>query len=135
MVRCTLLESLKASELAAFFNEWPRRPSVDAIDAMLRGSYRVVVALDGDEIVGFCNAISDGRMFAYIPFVEVHPERRHEGIGTQMMRFLLDELDHLHGVDLTCDPELVPFYEPLGLVPLVSMVRRNKDALGRVGES
>jgi ribosomal protein S18 acetylase RimI-like enzyme len=120
---------LTSGDLHAFFNEWPRRPSDDAIDALIRGSYVVVIAMMRDEIVGFANAISDGRMFAYIPFVEVHPERRHLGIGTQLMDVLLGELRHMHGVDLTCDPELVPFYERVGLEPLVSMIRRNNDVL------
>ncbi len=124
---------LDSAHLHAFFNEWPKRPSDDAIDVLLRGSYIVVVAVatDGsdDDVVGFAHAYSDGRMFAYIPFVEVHPDRRHAGIGTQMMRVLLGELEHLHGVDLTCDQELVPFYEAVGLQPMVAMIRRNNAAL------
>src|SRR5687767_13484273 len=73
---------LRAADLEAFFNEWPRRPSNDSIDAMLKGSYRVMVGrLDG-EVMAFANSISDGTMFAYIPFVEVHadhprPRDRH----------------------------------------------------------
>jgi GNAT superfamily N-acetyltransferase len=118
---------LCAADLGAFFTEWPRRPSDDSIDAMLRGSYRVVVGRLAGEIVAFANAISDGRMFAYIPFVEVHPDHRGRGVGTALMRAMLDQLDAMHGVDLTCDPELVPFYERVGLQPLVAMVRRNND--------
>jgi len=68
-------------------------------------------------------------MFAYVPLLEVHPDRRGQGIGTEVMRTLLDALSRLHGIDVTCDPDLVPFYERFDLQPLVSMVRRNNDAL------
>lgn len=120
---------LTSAQLTAFFNEWPRRPSNEAIDVLLRGSYVVVVAMSGDDVVGFAHAYSDGRMFAYIPFVEVHPQHRHRGIGTNVMEVLLAELDALHGVDLSCDPELVPFYERVGLEPVVAMIRRNNAVL------
>lgn len=120
---------LTSEHLAAFFNEWPVRPGNDAIDVLLRGSYIVVVAVSGEDVVGFAHAYSDGRMFAYIPFVEVHPDHRHRGIGTIVMQVLLSELDDLHGVDLSCDPELVGFYERVGLQPVVAMIRRNNDAL------
>ena len=118
---------LRAADLHAFFNEWRIRPSVEALDAMLAGSYRVVLAKDGEEIVGFANAISDGRMFAYIPLVEVHPDRRGTGIGTELMRALLRELEHLHGVDLTCDDDLVPFYERVGLQRWTAMISRKNE--------
>lgn len=120
---------LTSVHLTAFFNEWPKRPSDEAIDVLLRGSYVVVVAMHGEDVVGFAHAYSDGRMFAYVPFVEVHPDHRRRGIGTDVMRVLLSELDGLHGVDLSCDPELVPFYERVGLEPVVAMIRRNNDVL------
>jgi ribosomal protein S18 acetylase RimI-like enzyme len=120
---------LRASDLGAFFNEWPRRPSEDALDAMIRGSYRVVVGRIDDEIVAFANAISDGHMFAYIPYVEVHPDHRSKGIGTELMRTMLGELAHIYGVDLSCDDDLVAFYERVGLQPVVAMISRNDAGL------
>ena len=116
---------LTSAHLGSFFNEWPVRPGNDAIDVLLAGSYVVVIAMTDDDVVGFAHAYSDGRVFAYIPFVEVHHDHRHRGIGTNVMQVLLAELDGLHGVDLSCDPELVGFYERVGLQPVVAMIRRN----------
>jgi len=52
---------------------------------------------------------------AYIPLLEVLPEWQGRGIGTELMRRLLDRLRGLYMVDLCCDAELEPFYRRLGL--------------------
>jgi GNAT superfamily N-acetyltransferase len=80
----------------------------------LRGSSHVVLARDGARVVGFVTAISDGVLSAYIPLLEVRPEYQRQGIGTELVRRLLDVLRGLYMVDLVCDEDVVPFYERLG---------------------
>ncbi|GAA5514984.1 hypothetical protein Dcar01_03748 [Deinococcus carri] len=41
------------------------------------------------------------------------------------MRHLLAQLDHLYAVDLSCESNLVPFYERPGFQPGSGMFRRN----------
>lgn len=72
------------------------------------------MALDGDRVVGFATAISDGVMSAFIPLLEVLPEYQRRGIGGELIRRLLGQLDHLYMVDLCCDGDLEPFYSALG---------------------
>ncbi len=76
------------------------------------------LALDGDAVVGFVTAISDGVMSAFIPLLEVRPEYRHQGIGTELVRRLLAQLDEFYMVDLCCDADLEPFYRALGFQTL-----------------
>ena len=75
-------------------------------------------------------AISDGVISAYIPLLEVLPDFQGRGIGKELTGRLLEELDGLYMVDLSCDEELVPFYEGLGLTRLdAALGVRNRAAV------
>ena len=124
------LEGVEPEQLAGFFVDWPRPPSTERHLEILRGSGHVVLAKDGERIVGFVTAISDGVLSAYIPLLEVLPEYQHRGIGTELVRRLLAQLGDLYMVDLCCDEDVVPFYERLGLRRWdAAMGIRNRDAL------
>jgi GNAT superfamily N-acetyltransferase len=88
-----------------------------------------VLARDAGEIIGFVTAISDGTLAAYIPLLEVRREWRGKGVGTELVRRLLTQLADLYMVDVICDPDLIPFYERFGMVPLCGLGRRNRSAL------
>ena len=81
------------------------------------------------EIIGFVTAISDGALAAYIPLLEVRREWRGNGIGSELMRRLLSQLEGFYMVDVVCDPDLIPFYERFGMVPVAGLGRRNRTAL------
>ena len=51
---------------------------------------------------------------------------RGRGIGTELVRRLLAELDGLYSVDLVCDAKLRPFYERFGMQPLLAMALRRR---------
>lgn len=76
-------------------------------------------------MVGFITAITDGVLSAYIPLLEVLPAYRGRGTGSELLRRLLQKLDHLYMVDLLCDAELQPFYERMGMRPATGMMIRN----------
>lgn len=120
------VDDLRADELrGGFFVGWPDPPDADAHLRLLRGSYRAVLARDGDVVVGFVNAVSDGVCAAYVPLLEVLPAWQRRGIGAELVRRMVAELAHLYMVDLCCDPGLAPFYERLGFARAAGMVQRN----------
>ncbi|MCX2949194.1 GNAT family N-acetyltransferase [Lentzea sp. NEAU-D7] len=125
----TDLDDLTETDLAGFFVGWPTPPSPAQHLAVLRGSYRVVIARSQDDVVGFVNMISDGVLTAFVPWLEVRPEFQGQGIGTELMRRVIAEAAHLYSVDLTCDDELRPYYERLGMVALTGMGLRNRTVL------
>jgi GNAT superfamily N-acetyltransferase len=126
----TSAEGVEPADLEGFFVGWPNPPSPRRHVELLRGSSRVILALDGRRVVGFATAISDGVLSAYVPLLEVLPERQGQGIGAELMRRLLAELDGLYMVDLACDEELVPFYDRLGLRRVgAALGLRNRDAI------
>lgn len=123
----TSLDGIDAADLAGFWVGWPRPPSATVHRRILRGSEAVVLAVDheaGGRVVGFITAIGDGVLTATIPLLEVLPGYRGRGIGTELVRRMLAQLDSRYMVDLTCDPGLVPFYERLGLIHADAMIAR-----------
>jgi ribosomal protein S18 acetylase RimI-like enzyme len=125
------LAEVEEEMLAGFFVGWPRRPSPAQHLAVLRGSYRAVVAIDDSTglVVGFVNLISDGVLTAFIPWLEVLPGYQGRGIGAELMRRILAGTDRFYSVDLVCDAELVPYYKRLGMLGTSSAVLRHPDAL------
>jgi ribosomal protein S18 acetylase RimI-like enzyme len=126
----TSLEGVAAKDLEGFFVGWPRPPSPERHLELLRGSSHVVLARDGRRVVGFASAISDGVLSAYVPLLEVLPEHQGRGIGSELIRRLLADLGDLYMVDVSCDDDLVPFYERLGLQRLdAALGVRNRAAI------
>jgi ribosomal protein S18 acetylase RimI-like enzyme len=121
---------VEPGQLRGFFVGWPNPPSPERHVEILRGSSHVVLAWDGERIVGFITAISDGVISAYIPLLEVVPEYQGRGIGAGLVRRLLAQVGELYMVDLCCDEDVVGFYERLGLHRWdAGMGLRNREAL------
>lgn len=112
-----------------FFEGWPNRPDPETHLALLRGSTHVVVAFDEstEMVVGFVNAVSDGVLSAFVPLLEVLPTYRGRGLGSDLVRELLDEIGDLYSIDVVCDPDLEAFYRHLGMQPSFGMAIRNYE--------
>ena len=125
------LAAVREDMLHGFFAGWPRRPSAGQHLAVLRGSYRSVVAIDDahGRVVGFVNMLSDGVLTAFIPWLEVLPGYQGQGIGGELMRRILDGTDRFYSVDLVCDAPLVPYYERFGMRGACSALLRHPAAL------
>ena len=80
---------------------------------LLAGSTETVSAWDGGELVGFGRIVSDEVTNGYISSVAVAPRWQDRGLGTRLMRALMDGREHLK---LTLDVRegAEPFYERLG---------------------
>ncbi len=129
IVYTTSLADLGPDQLHGFFVGWPNPPSPEAHLRILHGSAHVVLALDDEtnNVVGFITAISDGVSCAYIPHLEVLPQHQAQGIGSELMRRMLDQLRNLYMIDLLCDPDVQPFYERLGMHRTQGMLIRNYE--------
>lgn len=125
------VDTIEADRLTGFFVGWPTPASPEQHLAVLRGSYRAVVAIDEetDRVVGFINMISDGVLTAFVPWLEVLPEYQGQGIGSELVRRILADTEHLYSVDLLCDASLQPYYERFGMLRLPGMTLRHRSAL------
>jgi len=120
---------ISAEQLQGFFVGWPNPPTPETHLRILEGSDAVMLARDetSGAVVGFITAISDGVLCAYIPHLEVLPEYQGRGIGSELLRRMLERLRTLYMIDLLCDPDVQPFYERLGMRRATGMLIRNYD--------
>lgn len=110
-----------------FFDGWGSPPTPETHLRLLRGSDHVMLALDGENVVGYITAITDGVLAAYIPHLEVLKPYQGQGIGGELVRRMLETLRSLYMIDLICDPDVQPFYERLGMTRYTGMIHRNYD--------
>ena len=105
------MHGITTDQLQGFCVGW-RQPLTPAQlhQALRNGSY-LVLALDkrSQQVVGFVYALSDEVNFAFIPMLEVLPAYQKRGLGSELMRRLLGQLEHISCIDLTCDADMQPF--------------------------
>jgi ribosomal protein S18 acetylase RimI-like enzyme len=120
------LDGIEPRQLEGFFVDWPHPPSPETHLRLLSGSDHIVLAIDVEigQVVGYVTALTDGVLSGFIPLLEVLPAYQGRGIGQALMTRMLDRLGHLPNVDLLCDPDVVPFYERIGMKPAQGMVLR-----------
>lgn len=105
---------------------WPDRDAAGIAQAIASGvSFG---AWDGERMVGFARALSDGRYRAYVEDVVIDPEYRGRGIGERLVAALCEELADIEIVSLFCLPERVAFYERNGFVPHGTQVMMHREA-------
>ena len=85
-------------QLAKLFDQagWQHRTrDLGRLARVVRGSMFLVSAWDGDRLVGFARAISDGASDAQISTMVVHEDYRRKGIAKELVRRLLKGHDEL----------------------------------------
>ncbi|MFJ5767466.1 GNAT family N-acetyltransferase [Lysinibacillus sp. NPDC093210] len=127
MIYKNSLEGISSNMLNGFFVDWPSPPNPQTHLRLLEKSSKIVLAIDDNtnEVIGFITAISDGVLSAYIPLLEVLPQYKNKGIGKELVRRMLQELDNIYMIDLCCDDDLVPYYEKFGMTKTNGMIYRN----------
>jgi N-acetylglutamate synthase-like GNAT family acetyltransferase len=125
-------KEIKASGLAALYKDagwWQERNASD-IEKMLQDQISVG-AWNGDTLIGFSRAVTDGRFRAYIEDVVIQTGWRNHGIGKQLVTKLLEELSHIDIISLFCEDELIPFYERNGFKQSRSQFVMLKEMRGK----
>jgi ribosomal protein S18 acetylase RimI-like enzyme len=90
------------------------------IEAIYRHSLTHACAYLDGVLVGYVNVAWDGGVHAFLLDPTVHPAYRHRGIGTHLVRAMIDHLKMRGGLDwLHVDyrPELSGFYRQCGFRP------------------
>jgi N-acetylglutamate synthase-like GNAT family acetyltransferase len=97
-----------------------------------------VVAREGERLVGFCRAMWDGGIMAFVRSVVVHPDYQRRGIGRRLLELLLEELEKLpvEHISLWATAGTEPFYEQFGfaerqgVTPMMKSRRDHKEDQG-----
>lgn len=101
-----------------------------AIDVQIRSAVYSVIAVDSDthEIVGCAFLLGDHKTTYYVKDVIVHPQWQHKGIGTAMMKNLMNWLEN-NGtenatVGLFTGDHLAAFYRQFGFTQTCGMYKQ-----------
>ena len=83
-------------------------------------SLLVLGAYENEELAGIIRAVGDGFTVVFIQDILVHPEKQRRGIGTALLRAVLDRFPQVRQIQLTTDdtPQTNAFYRSLGFVTL-----------------
>jgi ribosomal protein S18 acetylase RimI-like enzyme len=96
-------------------DEWDNGRSAEALRRAFEQSQHVAIARDGERVVGTARLLSDGVSNAYLLDVWTMTSYRRQGIATEMVRRLLDEVPGQHvGLQTDGAQEL---YRSLGFEP------------------
>jgi len=120
-------ENISADMVSDFFVGWSNPPDEKTFLKILKNSYKIVIAKNGNNIVGFITAISDGILSAYIPFLEVLPDFQNKGIGAELVHQMKEKLKDIYMVDLICDSSIDGYYKKLGFTKSSGMILRNYE--------
>jgi GNAT superfamily N-acetyltransferase len=110
-----------AEQFAALFAPLGWFPGMDVgqFHRSLAHSWYCVSAYDGEQLVGFGRAISDGVIHALLTEVAVAATHRHRGIGRAIMARLIERCHKadIRQVQLFAADGKTPFYQQLGFEP------------------
>jgi ribosomal protein S18 acetylase RimI-like enzyme len=121
------INDLTPDQLNGFFVGWLNHPDPGTHLKILKNSYAVWLAFNGSQCVGFINALSDGLFYSFIPLLEVLPDYKGHGIGTELLKLMLETLENMYAIDIVCDESVAPFYEAKEFGRCVGMVKRNYE--------
>ncbi len=88
-------------------------------EALRRGfanSLLTLAAYEGETLVGLIRAVGDGHTVVFVQDLLVLPAYQHQGIGSALLRAMLDRYRHVRQIELTTDSteKTVAFYKSMG---------------------
>lgn len=84
----------------------------------IASSWQVIVAYDGDRLIGFGRIVSDCALHAMIYDLIVVPDYQNQGIGTRILEMLVKKCQdaNIRDIQLFCARGKREFYEKRGFV-------------------
>ncbi len=95
----------------------------DDPEALRKGyenSLLVLAAYEGEELLGIIRAVGDGYTVVFVQDILVFPEHQRKGVGSALLRALLDRYASVRQIELVTDdtPKTIAFYQSLGFMEL-----------------
>lgn len=90
--------------------------NMDALRDGFANSLLVLAAYEDGKLLGIIRAVGDGHTIVFIQDILVFPEYQRKGIGTALIKSVLDRYDNVRQIELVTDntPATVSFYRSLG---------------------
>ena len=81
-----------------------------------KNSMLILGAYENDELLGIIRAVGDGYTIVFIQDILVYPSRQRQGVGTALLKAVLDRYPEVRQIELATDntPKTIAFYKSLG---------------------
>lgn len=89
---------------------------MSALEQGYKHSLLVLAAYENDELLGIVRVVGDGATVLLVQDLLIYPERQRQGIGTALLRAVLDRYPSVRQIQLVTDntPKNTAFYRSLG---------------------
>ncbi len=95
----------------------------DHPDVLRKGfekSLLTLAAYEGDQLLGLIRTVGDGETVIFIQDLLVYPEHQRKGVGTTLVKAVLNRFSHVRQIELATDDteKTKAFYRSCGLLPM-----------------
>lgn len=97
------------------WENYTRNPQM--LECAYENSFLKIAAFEGKQLIGMVRVVGDGASVILIQDLLVHPEYQRKGIGSQLMRAVLERCEDVYQIELMTDntEKTILFYQSLGL--------------------
>ena len=92
----------------------------EMLEKAFAGSLCILAAYEDEKLVGIIRAVGDGHSILFIQDILVEPAFQRRGIGTALMKTLLEQYAHVYQIELATDntENSIAFYKSIGFYSL-----------------
>ena len=94
--------------------KWESGKYPKSLKLAMKKSDTVISAWENGELVGLMNAISDGSMNVFFPYLLINPKYQGSGIGKTIIEKMLKCYENYFRKSLVCYSDKLEFYEKFG---------------------
>ena len=115
------VDELKALYDSVGWSAYTDHPEI--MQQLLPGAQSYISAWDGESLIGLIRTVGDGCYMLYIQDLLIHPDYQRKGIGTVLIKKILEDAKGLRQILLSTDhtEKTIRFYRSVGFSTMEEM--------------